>query len=346
MANNNNNNGKVADRPGVKNTQNVEKDNKTRSSLRVQSKGNAASSQATLNFQPVKKVSFGNEKEKDAEMLSKISTLEEEVCKLRKEKLEIEKMKVELMNKHIEICERLDKVEEKMECVIEKLDKYVDFQTEMVAARASRGEGSLNEATFSDRRSEVGSSWSVYSGISRASCLSEFEVKKMRRWINEKDKFERMENIIIKGIDLSSKNIKEDIKTIIVDKLGVQVEFELVNVWVKGTVVIVKLGSAEQKQEIMKNKSRLKGTNIFIDNDLSFEDRKKQEEIGKWVRGQRERGKQIKMGLGKVQIEGKWIKWEEICKGNNYTRNNEYEEFIDRSTNSRQEKQDFSKRPR
>ena len=46
-------------------------------------------------------------------------------------------------------------------------------------------------------------------------------------------------------------------------------------------VIIAKLENEEEKRRVMMNKSKLKGTKIYIENDLSFEERRKQEEIKK-----------------------------------------------------------------
>lgn len=59
--------------------------------------------------------------------------------------------------------------------------------------------------------------------------------------------------------------------------------------WNSGGVIIAKLGR-EEKIEVMKRKNKLAGTRIFIENDLSYEERKKQEEIHKWVKEKKERG--------------------------------------------------------
>ena len=44
-------------------------------------------------------------------------------------------------------------------------------------------------------------------------------------------------------------------------------------------VIIAKLENEKEKRRVMMNKSKLKGTKIYIENDLSFEERRKQEEI-------------------------------------------------------------------
>ena len=55
----------------------------------------------------------------------------------------------------------------------------------------------------------------------------------------------------------------------------------------------------------MRNKHKLKG-DIFIENDLSWEKRKIQERINKWVKEQKGGRKDIKVGLSKVREYGRY----------------------------------------
>lgn len=71
------------------------------------------------------------------------------------------------------------------------------------------------------------------------------------------------------------------------------------------------LESLDDKMKIMQNKNKLLGTRIYIENDLSYEDRKKQEEINRWVKARKAEGKLIKIGLGKINYDRRWIKWED-----------------------------------
>jgi len=48
-----------------------------------------------------------------------------------------------------------------------------------------------------------------------------------------------------------------------------------------GPAIIVKMESEEEKREIMKRKNKLKGDSLFIENDLSFEERKVQEKLSR-----------------------------------------------------------------
>jgi len=67
-------------------------------------------------------------------------------------------------------------------------------------------------------------------------------------------------------------------------------------------VIIVKIEDEEGNKEIMKNKNKLKGDRLFIENGLSFEERKIQEKISKWAKDKRSRGTEVRVGRGRVRI--------------------------------------------
>jgi len=62
----------------------------------------------------------------------------------------------------------------------------------------------------------------------------------------------------------------------------------------------------------MGRKYKLKGEKMFIENDLSFEERKIQEKMNRWANGKRSIGIEVKVGRGRIKIRDRWITWEEI----------------------------------
>jgi len=48
----------------------------------------------------------------------------------------------------------------------------------------------------------------------------------------------------------------------------------------------------------------LKGEEIFIENDFTWEERKIQERINKWSREMRNKGNEVNIGFGKVRVNG------------------------------------------
>jgi len=134
----------------------------------------------------------------------------------------------------------------------------------------------------------------------------------------EREREERKGNIILRRVTMSEviagerKKRQEWLKELINNKLGVVCEVGEVRK--SGPVIVAKIIGEEGKKEIMKNKYKLKGENLFIENDLSFEDRKVQEKLSRWARGKRSEGIEIKVGRGRVKIRNRWITWEDIEK--------------------------------
>jgi len=79
-----------------------------------------------------------------------------------------------------------------------------------------------------------------------------------------------------------------------------------------GPVIVARIQREKGKKEIMKNKYKQKGERIFIENDLTYEERKVQEKMGRWAKEKRVGGVEVKIGRGRVKIGNRWITWEEI----------------------------------
>lgn len=62
---------------------------------------------------------------------------------------------------------------------------------------------------------------------------------------------------------------------------------------------------------MLRNKSKLKEGIVYIEHDLTWEERKVQEEIGRWVGTERDRGKMVKAGYARVRIDGR-VRCEDI----------------------------------
>lgn len=75
---------------------------------------------------------------------------------------------------------------------------------------------------------------------------------------------------------------------------------------------IVELGSEENKREVMQNKSKLRnrrGGQIYINDDLTKEERDIQKKIRQRAMEERSKGKQAKIGYSKLIIDGQTWKW-------------------------------------
>jgi len=253
--------------------------------------------------------------------------LKEEIKEELKEEMRLElKKERNKYNEWLEECRRKDRdwgLKLKMlEVKIEGLENEVkDMKENMEKMRNSNTtEYALSDTSELGRRdsresSVAGSRWSMVSE-DRVSNLSTREVNKIKNWISDKEKEERKNNIVIKGMkelyrvkDLVKDN-KEWVKNFIKRKMNV--DCNVVHSRINRNVIIARLGSVEEKREVMVNKYKLKGEEIFIENDLTWEERKVQERISKWSREMRNKGNEVKIGFGKVRVNGVWRYWREI----------------------------------
>ncbi|XP_024888803.1 uncharacterized protein LOC112465472 [Temnothorax curvispinosus] len=205
--------------------------------------------------------------------------------------------------------ERIKGIENKLFELENRLERCEKGETDIGSESESQSQRSVSESRFS-RRSRGGSSY-ARSLVSEGG-LSDIEVGKLKRWMKDKEKEDRRNNVVIRGINLEQeRDWKEWAQNFLRDKLGVRCK--VINVRKSGTVTVVKL-EEEDKKEVMRNKYKLKGGNIFIENDLTWEERKVQEEIYRWVKVQKSNGVDVKAGYARVRINGVWKSWEEVSR--------------------------------
>lgn len=73
-------------------------------------------------------------------------------------------------------------------------------------------------------------------------------------------------------------------------------------------IIVAKVENEGKKREIMINKNRLGKDKIFIENDVTWKERKLQKKTRKWVRDKKEQGLNVKAGYARVRINGVWKK--------------------------------------
>ncbi|OXU22500.1 hypothetical protein TSAR_003604 [Trichomalopsis sarcophagae] len=122
--------------------------------------------------------------------------------------------------------------------------------------------------------------------------------------LSERERKDNMNVIAIKGLafDENKETINATVLKFFRDRLNVEVLIGSNNIRTKGKVIVIKLNSAEDKETIMRNKSKLAGTKIFIEHFRSYEGRKKQEEIAAWVKEKREKGLAFKIEKDKLLV--------------------------------------------
>lgn len=68
-------------------------------------------------------------------------------------------------------------------------------------------------------------------------------------------------------------------------------------------MLIVKVRSEENKRKILENKRKLKGGSIWIEEDLSFKERKMRWNLRRVAEEERKRGRAVRMGNGRIWID-------------------------------------------
>ncbi|XP_039303405.1 golgin subfamily A member 6-like protein 1 [Solenopsis invicta] len=208
--------------------------------------------------------------------------------------------------------ERIEKLEER----VQELELERKERREIESVEGDREEVRSIYSVRS-RNSSVGS-LSSRGRISVCCGFSESEVGKIKKWVKEKAREGRKNNIIMrgikipKGVERNEKECKEWAEALIKEKIGVDIDGKVVNCRESGKIILIKLDNEEGKKEIMRNKYKLKGENLYIENNLSWEERKVQERIHRWTKEQKEKGVEVKAGTGRLRVKGMWKMWEEI----------------------------------
>lgn len=251
----------------------------------------------------VKRVVFEDKMSMEAKVKKMWDEAKENKEKMKKLELEKEKDSKKLK----ELVERCKCYEEWMDDMTERMEALWDWYQEVEGNGEARSLWS--EATG-------GSRYSLSSGSSRVSRLSMSETKRLKSMAKKSEFEERRDNIVVKGtgkLEREGQQLDGAMEEFLFEKLGIEVKVE--KVWTSGRIYIAKMGSQKDKEEVMKNKGKLKETKIFIDHDLSFEERKRQSDIQEWAKVQREKGETIRIGYGKVKVgDGDWQWWDRILE--------------------------------
>lgn len=141
------------------------------------------------------------------------------------------------------------------------------------------------------------------------------EIYKLEGKIKTQEREKRRKNVVIRGIEKGERTTKEAVEEVIKGRLRMIGGIKNVKMIGKtGSEALVELDSLETKIELMSRRSSLKGSSIYLDDDLSWEERQVQRELRKEAMKEREKGKKVIVRYGRICVDGRWIKWEEIEK--------------------------------
>lgn len=226
---------------------------------------------------------------------------------IKEDNKEMKKAIGEIKGEIATIKEKQDKWEEDKEMFLSSLkkqEKVQETQREKIESLENRLKNL--EKHLESRKGQQESS------IENKDSTMQERIKNLEMNLERKEKMQRKDNIVIKGKTFDIRNTAEEIRKFLKEKLEIDaqiLETKPIKIG-ENEHTIVKLGSTQQKTQVMKAKSKLKqeAEKIFIENDLTFQERKIQKEIKNFAR--EHKGKEVKIGYQKVTVEGREYKWD------------------------------------
>lgn len=243
-------------------------------------------------------------KEEESMLIVLVREIKVTMMDMRKEVSEMKdkmnKLEERWKKREVEIERRMDSFEEKMRTVerhIAKEDKVKERTMEEETQR-------ITEQVVMRVNESIGRKYT--DGVRE-------EIKKMKRVIEEKERKERKNKIVIRGLRRSKgvNDLGNEAMKILEMEFGVKEKVKEINVvGSEGReVIIAEMVRWEDKEGIMKRKEKLVGSGIYIDHDLTREERSVQRKLREIARREREEGRRIKVGYRKIIIEGKTYRW-------------------------------------
>lgn len=137
------------------------------------------------------------------------------------------------------------------------------------------------------------------------------EVLEVKGKIEEKEKQERKNNIIIRWMEKKEQNMREMIASFLEKEFRVTNGIEKIDILGRQgrEIALVKLKDWETKTELMKEKKKLGTKRIYIDHDMTKGEREVQRIIKERADKARKEGMKVKIGYKKIEINDKRFLW-------------------------------------
>lgn len=148
----------------------------------------------------------------------------------------------------------------------------------------------------------------------------EKRIENLEARAESEEKEKRKNNIIIKGLQLGTGEVTEEVKGFLNKELHVNTCIQKaykVGKDNKTGFIVAEIESWNKKQEIMKAKTILRNREIYIDHDLTYDERRIQREIRNIAKEERKKNPKIKVVIGykKMIRDGVLFLWDEKENG-------------------------------
>lgn len=196
---------------------------------------------------------------------------------------------------------------------MEKLEKKIKEMESKIEVIEKEKEESRKETERQDKLEDTDTE--EEGEVNRERTETKKELMEIKRRLQEKEKQERRNNIVIKGLEKKEKSLEEIARAFLEKEFGIKEGIGKIDILGKSRreIVVVELKDWETKQRIMSAKSKLGERKIYIEHDLTREEREVQK-MRERTREERREGRKVKVGYKKLVIDGTQFVWNEERK--------------------------------
>lgn len=139
-------------------------------------------------------------------------------------------------------------------------------------------------------------------------------IERLEKREEESCRLEKKNNITIRGLQLGSTNIKSEVSNFLRETVEVDVnviDAKSIKLRKGDNLVIAKLSCFDDKLTVMRNKKKLTGSEIYVNNDYTKKERDIQNQILKQANAEKDKNNIVKIGYRKLTVNNVTKRWKE-----------------------------------
>lgn len=142
----------------------------------------------------------------------------------------------------------------------------------------------------------------------------EKKVRGIERMMERREKEDRGRSVVMRGVKQWKGDLRWGVEQVL-KEIGAVVRLQEVRK-VKsareegGDVVVIKLGNEEERKEVLRKKRGLIGRRIWIEEDLSWEERRVRWRLREIAKEEEEKGRKAWVTQERIRIDGEWWWWD------------------------------------
>lgn len=142
----------------------------------------------------------------------------------------------------------------------------------------------------------------------------EERIEKLENNIEKQEKEKRKNNLIMTGLNETAtdrESLKNIVERFLKNKLDIDTKIKTVQK-IGQDKLIIEMDNWDEKMQVLKNKKKLvkdKEHKIYLDSDLTYNERKIQKKIRDYARIEKSNGANVKIRYQKLQINNTTLKW-------------------------------------